>query len=417
MLKPGVWVLVGRIAAAACTLLIVAATLRSAGNHTHPFSFCLYCAPRALSDALANIVLFAGLGASLRLAGLRLPAAIVLGAGTSAAVEIAQMFVAGRDPGISDLLSNTIGAAVGAAAIHRAGALVVPRPRMAERLALSAAALTWAAWWATGHLLTPSFLPRAYWGQWTPRLETLEPYRGRVLAANVGGQAIGDEPVADSVQLRTRLSNRDPVSVEVVSGPPTRGLSSIFSIVDDRSSRVLLVGLVRDDLVFRYRSKAADWRLDQPDIRGRGLLAHELVGSRFTIHIAPRGAGYCLTVGNREACGLGFGPGDGWGLLRYWGLGNESSRYALQILWVALVVAPSTFWARRRAVGALSAVVALTGLSVVPAASGLLATRPHEWLGAVAGLIAGAGFGWLARTALADRETPDGAVATDSCPI
>lgn len=67
-----------------------------------------------LAQTAANALLFAPLGASLRLTGLSMRTACVLGLGLSVFVELMQWFVVnGRTTSIDDVLMNTLGTAVG----------------------------------------------------------------------------------------------------------------------------------------------------------------------------------------------------------------------------------------------------------------------------------------------------------------
>ncbi|HNT76241.1 MAG TPA: VanZ family protein [Anaerolineae bacterium] len=76
---------------------------------------------RFLIDFLGNIAVFVPLGAAAAFAlpprplKTRLTTATAIGAGLSAAIELAQHFVPGRDSSLNDWLLNTLGALIGAA--------------------------------------------------------------------------------------------------------------------------------------------------------------------------------------------------------------------------------------------------------------------------------------------------------------
>jgi VanZ family protein len=86
-------------------------------------------------DVFLNLLLFAPLGAGLRLAGWRWRSVVAAAALVSFTVELLQFtVVTGRDASLSDLVTNTTGAAVAAALAARWRAIVLPAPRAAARL-------------------------------------------------------------------------------------------------------------------------------------------------------------------------------------------------------------------------------------------------------------------------------------------
>jgi len=116
-----------KIAVAAILLVILAITLSPLG--TGPplqFSFELGVGNRWLSDGILNLCLFVPLGVALGW-NARSPAKVVLcGLLLSASVEVAQMWMPGRDPSLSDIIANTTGTAVGALIGLRPRAWLVP---------------------------------------------------------------------------------------------------------------------------------------------------------------------------------------------------------------------------------------------------------------------------------------------------
>jgi len=120
--------------------------------------------PGGRGDLLANIALYVPLGFAL--AARRSMLVALLGAtlgcaALSATMELAQIFVPGRDASIWDLALNTAGGAAGAlaAALFGLGRSGLGRPRLAD----GAAALLLAAW--LGYRLHP-FVPAIDRGEW-----------------------------------------------------------------------------------------------------------------------------------------------------------------------------------------------------------------------------------------------------------
>src|SRR2546423_15044685 len=82
---------------------------RPLGEH-----FCLICGTFGGVDAVLNVLLFMPLGLGLAVAGTSPRRAIVSMAVLSALIELAQLLVVpGRDATIGDLLTNSIGGALG----------------------------------------------------------------------------------------------------------------------------------------------------------------------------------------------------------------------------------------------------------------------------------------------------------------
>ena len=70
--------------------------------------------PRHLAEDLLNAVLFIPLGVSLERVGRSLPAAIMVSAAISTAIELSQLYiVAGRFAELQDILANTAGGVIG----------------------------------------------------------------------------------------------------------------------------------------------------------------------------------------------------------------------------------------------------------------------------------------------------------------
>jgi len=376
---------------------VLVATLVPAGGQVHGFAGCVFCNPRALADGLVNVALFAPLGLSLRLVGRGFLSATTLGGATSLLIELAQLRVPGRDPTLSDIIANTTGAAFGALLLTVVPWLARPDRRTSERLALVAAGMACVVWGLTGYLLAPSMPNSPYWGQWTPVLEGLVPYKGRVLSASVGEIPVPPGAIEASAALRARLMAGAPVGLHVIVGPPPSGSSAIFSIADGDSKRVLLVGAVGHDLLFRYRTRAGDWHLDQPILRDAHAFASTGKGTTTEVSIRKESDGYCLAVGERETCGFGYGAGDGWSLLVSSVGTTQPTRRVFQALWMALIVSPVGFWARPGRRFALTTGILVGGLLVVPELTVLHPAKPNEWVGAGLGVAvaAAAGRRWI----------------------
>lgn len=136
--------------------VILAVTLLPSGSEPRrPFSFCLTCDFRWLTDTVLNVALFVPLGFA---AGWRAKSpwkVAIAGALFSTAIELLQMAVPGRDPALRDILSNAAGAALGVALAYRPRAWLLPNDRPAAWLAGITAVVILAVCVSTAMLLAP----------------------------------------------------------------------------------------------------------------------------------------------------------------------------------------------------------------------------------------------------------------------
>jgi glycopeptide antibiotics resistance protein len=79
---------------------------------SHDVELAPWTEPNAV-NILGNVLLFAPLGAGLRLLGLRLRHAAAAGCALSVAIEAVQLAIPGRTTSTADVLCNTAGAALG----------------------------------------------------------------------------------------------------------------------------------------------------------------------------------------------------------------------------------------------------------------------------------------------------------------
>jgi len=132
-----------KIAVTAILLVILAITLSPSG--TGPplqFSFELGAGHRWLADGILNLCLFVPFGLALGW-NARSPAkAVLCGLLLSTTVELAQMWIPGRDPSLSDIIANTAGTAVGALIGLRPRAWLVPDARSSVALTVLAVGAT-----------------------------------------------------------------------------------------------------------------------------------------------------------------------------------------------------------------------------------------------------------------------------------
>lgn len=402
----------GRVAAALAALAIAAATLWPAPSQVAEVArtpiWCVLCGDLGTVDVLLNLLLFVPLGLALRAAGLPLVRATLLAGGFSLAIELLQLGIPGRDTSLSDFLTNTAGAALGAWLQGTWRGWAFAPPRLARRLALGAT-LAWLGQTAlTAYAVRPALPRSVYWGQIAPELEQFERFRGEVLSGRVGPIPMASRRLDNSAEVRRVLLDSGAVGAVAVPDGPTPGLAPIVSVFDREQREIVLLGQAGRDLVFRLRSHAFDLRLRPPAIRVPHAFP-EAGGD--TLRLAGRLSGRTLEAEARGSgpvrrAALDLSAQWGWSLLlpmRYY-LGPEE-RW-LSALWVAVWLVPIGYWTRRGRAGLIgptalaAAFAAGVGLLAIPLAFGLRAPGWREWLAAPAGLL----VGWcLARAA----EQPD----------
>lgn len=382
-----------RILLALAIACILAATLTPAGTQLQPeFSRCLICGARGYSDAVVNVILFAPLGFTLALNGRRGWRPILFAGILSSCVELAQIVIPGRDPSLGDVTFNTLGATAGQALYLLGVRWAVPARRTAARLSAVAALLALGLFALTGYLLAPTFPRLPYFAWWTAARPEFAWYHGHVLDASIGPMSLHptDHPLPP--QVRSLLASGTPLSIEAVAGARVSSLAPLVSVEDRWRRDVLLVGVDRTDLVVRYRTRSAQWRLDGPDLRLRGALAGPRRSDTLFIHVRRAVDGYCIGMNHLEACHLWFTIGTGWAILMYPKHFPPWAQHLLDAGWVAGLVFPIGLWLRRRPESGGALVLLVAGLWLLPGAVALSSTTLREWIGAGCGLLVGIGL-------------------------
>ncbi|MEX2156197.1 MAG: VanZ family protein [Gemmatimonadales bacterium] len=408
------------------TLAILVATLRPGGS-TLPrgWSLSLASGEAAFAEVIQNLLLFIPLGMALVWNGVppRPLRAIAIGAGLSCTVEFIQQWLPGRDPSVGDILCNTISTAIGVALVRTAPRWLTVTPRRAARQSVATALAAATVWLGTGALLRPVLPPPPYRDIWNPSFNYWGKYQGNVLSASLGPLPLsqgwiddtsltdpgrkpgeieitpgtlsdpGRQPGEHPLSARLLLLSGQPLRITAIAArrPPGRP-SPLVAILDARDTRVLVVAVDRTDLALHYHIRAVALTLGQPDLRWRNALDRIAPGDTFTVQTwrGERGErGSCLGVNSERRCGLGYTIGDGWKLIFYpehfpgWAL------TLLNALWVGGWLLGVGYWGGRAAMGGVAIGLAIVGLALVPALTGLNATPVVEWIGGVAGIVGG----------------------------
>lgn len=391
---------IGRVIAVLGLLVVLGLTLVPLPNFAKvvdltPFS-CLVCGPRGAVDVVLNVILFVPFAAGLRLAGVSTGRVILAAMALTLFVETAQRVLPGRDPSLSDLLTNTTGGIVGAVLAARRRTWLLPEPAAAAWLVAA-----WTGVWL-GILLVTAWLfqPWPPHGSlrmaWGVRITEYATYTGRIEHATIDRIPHDSGSLGDTPAILQHLSTGNlALDFAAVVGPPIGDWAPAVAILDAHG----LAGAVfeiHDDVIFRIRTNASRFRLQPP-----GLL---LPGGRprtggVPMHITARGSRDSLALSSsfgevRRQRTFFMSPSLGWSLLLPFEYAYGREVHVLTALWIAGLLAPLGYWMRTvrgsglgRALGLGAA--PLMGLAFVPWLTGFPPVHWSQWLAAATGLAGG----------------------------
>jgi VanZ family protein len=375
--------------------LICALTLVPAERSSGPTALGDF-AP-VVADALRNLVLFAPLALALLLAGHRRLTGLALCAGLSAGVELLQLGVPGRIAGFMDVACNSLGAGLAILLFSTRGTWLSPPPRWRLPLRALAVSLPWAVAFITGLAFLPSVPAGLYYGGWNPEFGGMAVYPGPVLDARIGEKLVAPAgPIADSAALRRGLLAGEPIRVRWrIAESPAR-LAPLVIVIGPASEELALVATHGMDLVLRRWRRAADFRLEQPELTWPGALARLRPGRSADLVATPSASGVRAALDGGEPEAIDLGIGRGWALVAPDRWLDPAWHPALDALWLMSLLFPAGLWLPRGWTGLAWAVPALACLWIVPVRVGLAPTTAVEVCGALAGLILGGGIAALA---------------------
>lgn len=423
---------------AAASLVIGAATL---GPQPIPeqqtFDWtCLVCGEYGGADIAANVLLFVPLGAGLALltgSGRRATGIALL---LTAAIEIAQGFwIVGRFGTLSDVVTNTLGAALGAALATHAPFLATPPPHAARWLA----AVAGVAW--IGTLAFSAWALDREVGGAVPRptrgMLAAVPgsgwYTGHVRAAALDGVSLGAGPPNGPVIVGASVG-RDFTLASTLDACDATGRAVVFLHLHDALGRSQ-AALGQDARAARFtaRLRANSLRLRRPTVvlpdvfpfvrderrAAAGDLVQGVCEGETRVRGESRGHGFVLWAsgpdGTPRERRLMLSPTLGWSLIMPFIRPGHRLERVVTAGWLAALLAPFGYWtwfaarhwspgrarggwiASRRPFVALP--VWVGGLAGVPLATGYAVAAWWEWVAAAAGLALGA----LLATRMRDR--------------
>lgn len=364
---------------------------------------CFWCDPHALHDAVLNLLLFVPLGVGLGLA--RVPAirAVALALGLSLVVELLQLTVIpGRDPSLRDLVTNTAGGAAGHFLGWHWRAILLPRPRLAWRLA-GGARLGWVVVnLVAGWLLAPSLPEKPEWVIAGTHVGGFVDFRGRLLSWSLATRPPDSEGHGGAPRNRALAG----AGVAMRPGKAIEGhVVPVLTVAEREGVFPFMLAMEGDDLLLRMRSRAGALRLMSPAARFprairpwyRDLpppvdvlvVRATRTTDRWAAVVESPSGGIVraeVPVRTTQAWALfspwmvHFAPGEDWG----------------SALWCLALLVPAGYWSaavrarRLRTAWSLAVVAAASGLAMGPIFFGQAFPGLAEGVGSAAGLAIGA---------------------------
>lgn len=415
---------VGLIVAIAAVLAIGFATLSPQPGTATGSHLCLLCGPLGGVNSLLNVFLFMPLGFGLALAGVSGRRAVLGASSLSAVIELAQLLVIpGRFATIGDVITNTIGGALGFAVGCYGFALLRPSKRLALPLAVC-----WCGVWLLVQIIScygfyPAIPLAEYYGQIRPTLGDFEQFQGRVLSASIGNIEVPDAKLGARTAVRDMLIRGASFRSTIVLPEPISGVAPIVRVADASERELLMLAQDSADLAFAVRTGATVLRLRPPvfaladvipsnRLRGGGSLTDTLaIVARYT----PREAWLTSRSTSSRAASTAnrvdrvqVTASLSWTVLMpsQWLITGTVFERVVSWAWVAVLLLPLGYWVaavtrlRNRwsvnataiTVGLACALVLGVGLIALPYAFGLTPTPFGDWIAAVMGVASG---GWL----------------------
>jgi VanZ like family len=358
---------------------------------------CIVCGDRGGADVALNLLLFTPMAAGLRLWGWSWRRVVLASLLLSFAVELLQYtVVAGRDASLSDLLTNTSGAALAAAITPHLGRLLAPDPVLARRLFLAAIVL-WGGVISFSALVTlPWVPPGTLRNDCTSSAGKADTFLKTVRSVTLNGVRLPcDEDLPPRASLREALRRGDvELEVAVYSGNLAHRRALVHTV---RGSTNYLLVLAQEGRSVAFSAPTAGLRLRlySPILRlpdafppRAGVLVHLKAGVRN--HRMWVSSSYSGEIHRVE---LTIGPTHGWSTLLPWGIDLDRWLRVATALWVGGLILPAAYWAGfiRHPAWGLAGVLAalLVGLGVLPVLAGYGHAHPVEWLGGLLGAVVG----------------------------
>jgi hypothetical protein len=399
---------VGLLLAVSGLVAILTATLfpnpgQAAASAATPL-LCILCGESGGTDVFLNLLLFAPMAAGLRLFDWRWRRVVVLAALLSFTVEFLQFaVVAGRDPSLSDLLTNTTGAAVAAALAPHLGRLITPAPSLARRLCLGAAAVFLVVLTLFALGFEPSLRSPRLHSDCTQFSGAVAFWTGTLRSVELDGYRLPcDRHLSESAAIVEALvAGNETLRIDALSGIPTRGRAIVYTV---RAAGLPALTLWQDGNSAVFSVPTGTQRLQLSPLSLQLPKAFPLrAGIPLELRAGQQGRRMWISSsysGQRRSAEVTLSPSFGWTSLALRRLQPGAALRMLTALWLGGLIFPAGYWAgfiRQRAwtAGTVTATL-VAGLGLLPALTGYPPAHWSEWLGGFLGAILGWALHWSA---------------------
>jgi VanZ family protein len=357
---------------------------------------CLVCGSHGGADVLLNTLLFTPMATGLRLLGWPWRRVVAAAALLSLSVELLQYFVVpGRDASLSDLLTNTTGAAIAAGFGPHLEKILLPDRVRARRLMLAGVALWLGLLTLSAFAMMPWVPAGALRSDCTRSEGSPEVFSRTVRSARLNGLPLRcDAAIPAGTQVRDALE-RGAAELDVVaaSGNP-------------RARRLILVIRVPRGhlMVLAHHGRSAT--ISTPTaINHLGFYSPILnlpgafpstpgIAGRLDAGIRDRRMWIASEyMGQRRQVAVALSPSHGWTAMLPWGIRPGAQFRLATVLWIAVLIMPAAYWAGfvRAPAWTLGRILPtlVAGLGALPALTGYPAVHWSEWVGGCFGLTLG----------------------------
>lgn len=405
----------GLVVAVTNLVVIAFATLLPEPGAAVGSHLCLLCGSLGGVNSLLNVFLFLPLGIGLALAEFSGKRAVIAMCALSVLIETAQFLVIpGRYATIGDVLTNSLGGALGFAIGRNAFILLRPSPRIALALTMGWSTLWLATQAISAYGFSPAVPKSEYFGQIAPSLGNFEQFRGRVLRTSIADVVVRDTQFKDSPRVRELLLGGATVTTTILPPGSGRGIAPIVRVADAGEREILLLAQNAADLIFGVRTGAAALRLRPPLFALADILPAVSAGDRWqtmdTLTVSARYSTREVWVKTQSRTSydrrIPITASLGWTMLLpfQWFIKGTRIEFAVSAIWIACLLLPMGYWGGRivqfrrpraatriRMVAVPIAFMLLyVGLVVAPQEFRLPAAPPRDWLAALTGIFAGA---------------------------
>lgn len=373
--------------------------------------WCLLCGELGGVDILQNLILFAPLGVLLAMAGATTRTAALRAFLISLTIEGLQYsIISGRDASVSDVLTNTLGATVGAWLTANRRAWLVPDAARSRPLAIAWSTAMIATLAAMAVALQPSVPRFDAYVQFMPVRTFWDTFAGRLLDARLEERPLASG-LMDASDPRIGALRHGRYSAEMaVSGAQRTNRFAPVLRIGNRQGEMFFLGQRHLDAVFRPRLRASDAGLRSPFFAVRDGLAANQTEVRVRGEMTKGSVGMRVTTGVMvQERHIALSPSLGWALLIPFEVALAGGELMLGALWLALLAAPAGYWSglwlaepsRGRMRPALTASLApllfTGGLAAASRISGSDGVHVEEVAGIVTGHLIGMAIAMLVR--------------------